>query len=64
MTYAVPSGFCRARKRAVAIAQVKMCFSSTGMPIRCELGGDVAAGALAVVGEEQERDVPLAAAFE
>src|SRR5688572_15444686 len=30
MTYAVPPGFCWARKRAVAIAQVKMCFSSTG----------------------------------
>ena len=37
MTYAVPSGFCAARNRAVAIAQVKMCCSSTGMPIRCSL---------------------------
>ena len=33
----MPSGFCWARKRAVAIAQVKMCCSSTGMPIRCSL---------------------------
>ena len=37
MTYAVPSGFWLARNRAVAIAQVKMCFSSTGMPMRCSL---------------------------
>ena len=35
MTNAVPPGFCWARKRAVAMAQVKMCSSSTSMPMRC-----------------------------
>ena len=59
MTNAVPSGFCWARKRAVAMAQVKTCSSSTSMPMPLQLGGHVAPRALAVVGQEQKGNVAL-----
>ena len=41
----------------MAMAQVKTCSSSTSMPSAAELGRHVAAGALAVVGQEAKRDV-------
>ncbi len=57
MTKAVPPGFCWARKRAVAMAQVKTCSSLDVDAQALQLGGHVAAGPLAVVGQEPERDV-------